>query len=148
MQNLLNYRYNIGILPPIYLFLHLNLTTKQSKLPAQFSRHIYLAVRQRRHSNNNSRYQFIASHIGQRANCCSPLYHMLALGLIVQSWVRTNPKIKIKHAVLVCVNVFRTSVFSKLQKSKLLSIQTRFLKKHFQIYKQAVWKFALNFRLT
>jgi hypothetical protein len=37
---------------------------------------------------------------------------------------------------------------SKLQRSKLLSIQTRFLKKHFQTYKQAVRKFALNFRLT
>ena len=31
---------------------------------------------------------------------------------------------------------------------KLLSIQTRSLKKYFQIYRQAVRKFALNFRLT
>jgi hypothetical protein len=29
-----------------------------------------------------------------------------------------------------------------------LSIQTRFLKKYFQIYRQAVRKFALNFKLT
>jgi hypothetical protein len=29
-----------------------------------------------------------------------------------------------------------------------LSIQTRFLKKYFQIYRQAVRNFALNFKLT
>jgi hypothetical protein len=36
--------------------------------------------------------------------------------------------------------------FKKRQGSKLLSIQTRFLKNHFQICKQAARKFALNFR--
>ena len=36
---------------------------------------------------------------------------------------------------------------SKLQRRKLLSIQTRSLKKYFQIFRQAVRKFALNFRL-
>jgi hypothetical protein len=37
---------------------------------------------------------------------------------------------------------------SKLQRRKLLLTQTRFLKKYFQIYKEAVGKFALNFRST
>ena len=37
---------------------------------------------------------------------------------------------------------------SKLQKSKLLLIRTRFLKKYFQVYKQAVRKYTFNFKLT
>jgi hypothetical protein len=39
-------------------------------------------------------------------------------------------------------------IISKLQRRKLLSIQTRFLKKHSHIHKQAVRKFASDFRLT
>jgi hypothetical protein len=55
--------YDIGILLPISISSSI-LTTKQSRLPAQFSRHIYLAViGQRRHSNNNKLVTSSLQHI-------------------------------------------------------------------------------------
>jgi hypothetical protein len=68
-----------------------------------------------------------------------PLFFSNLQGPVVQRWVSANPGL----------NKFISKLFiSKLQGSNLLSIQTRTLKKYFQIYRQAVKKFALNFNLT
>jgi hypothetical protein len=42
----------------------------------------------------------------------------------------------------------RTTVFSKLEKIKLLLIQTRFLGKYLHVYKQAVGKMSLTFSVN
>ena len=63
------------------------------------------------------------------------------MGPVVQRWV-------INLTCCFSLSIFARLFISKLQRSKLLSIQTRSLKKYFQIYRQAVRKFALNFRLT
>jgi hypothetical protein len=55
-------------------------------------------------------------------------------GPVVQRWISANPGLKLNPL--------------KCQKRKLLLFQTWFVKKYFQIYKQAVRKFALNFKLT
>jgi hypothetical protein len=73
------------------------------------------------------------------------------LGLVVQSWTSANPGLN--NSKICCFSLCNSAHLKylntqKLHKRKLLLIQTRFLKKYFQIYKQAVGKFALNFKLT
>jgi hypothetical protein len=66
---------------------------------------------------------------------------------VVQSWISANPGLKFN--LLFCYVYFCMPVcFKTSQRRKLALIQTIFLKKYFQIYKQPVGKFALNFRLT
>jgi type IV secretory pathway VirB3-like protein len=50
----------------------------------------------------------------------------------------------VQIAVLVCISA--RLFISKFQ--TLILIHKRFVKKQFQIYNQAVWEFALNFKLT
>jgi hypothetical protein len=66
--------------------------------------------------------------------------------MVAQRWVSTNPWLNLTCCFGLCICA--RLIISKLQRSKLLPIQTRFLKKHFQFYRQAVTKFALTFRLT
>jgi hypothetical protein len=74
----------------------------------------------------------------------SQIKHM---GPVVQSWISDNTRLKFTTCCFsLCISA---SLFiSKLQRTQLQLIQTRFLKTYFQMYKQAVGKFALNFRLT
>ena len=48
---------------------------------------------------------------------------------VVQSWFSVRPGLKFKSTVLVCV--YFNAFFLKLEKGKLQSIQSRFMKKNF-----------------
>jgi hypothetical protein len=67
-------------------------------------------------------------------------------GPVVQRWVSANPWLKFNP--LFWFVYFCTSVYLKtLEKWNPIN-PDKILKKHFQIYRQAVRKFALNFKLT
>ena len=61
-------------------------------------------------------------------------------GPVVQSWIRVTPGLNLTRCFDFCISA--RPLISKLQKRKLLLIQTGFLKEYVQVYKQAVGKFA------
>ena len=64
---------------------------------------------------------------------------------LVQRWFDGNPRPMFNWAHFLSFSIFTLLQFIKLRGIKLLLIQTRFMKKYFQVYKESCWEALFDF---